>query len=203
MHQDAFFGPTVKRFPSYLFCGSFPSEMVIWLEKSPGISSCSQLWLSTSQDKGTLAGERNSRTPTFPHITCDFVLELMQELPQRSSCRQAYLYPRLWDCIFSCWLRPSYFWPKSKQEATQKACCNQPRAVPFWSQLTAIPDRSLVRAAIGWHGDGRKRSAPGSATRPSIRGWEVLCPQECSLDRCCSKQPFSTGLGFPIPYHNT
>lgn len=95
MHQDAFSGPTVKRFPSYLFCGSFPSEMVIWLEKSPGISSCSQLWLSTSQDKGTLAGERNSRTPTFPHITCDFVLELMQELPQRSSCRQAYLYPRL------------------------------------------------------------------------------------------------------------
>lgn len=145
-------------------------------EKSPGISSCSQLWLSTSQDKGTLAGERNSRTPTLAHIICDFVLELMQGLQQRSSCWQAYLYPRLWDCIFSHWLRPPHFWPKSKQEANQKACCNQPRAVPFWSQLTAVPDRSSVRAARGWHRDSRKWSAPGSATRPSIRGWEVTLP---------------------------
>lgn len=86
-------------------------------EKSPHISSCSQPWLSVSWEGGTLAGHRNSgtltSTLTSPHITHDFLLERMQELLQRSSCWQTYLYPRLWDCIFSYWLRPSHFWPKS------------------------------------------------------------------------------------------
>lgn len=64
-------------------------------EKSPCISSCSQLWLSVSQDKGTLAGYRNSGTSTSRHVTCDFSLEWMQGPLQRGSCWQTYLYPRL------------------------------------------------------------------------------------------------------------